>query len=202
MRSIATHQINECNSAIRIEAEDTLGPGGAPHRYEVSFGRQPRPENQRTVVTLDFQNGAIAEVGTNGITHEALLAVLIDRLEHFQAGPYACEENETALLSLYNARGALNARTGRRVAAGMEGTMQTDEAPPLRGERKNAILIDEFAAFPSAPQTDAPIPRSFPPLAGPGPHAQAVELTPEQVDALHGAPKEDFDLRDQNSVGL
>lgn len=33
---------------------------------------------------------SIAEVGTNGITHEALLAVLIDRLQSFQRGEYSC----------------------------------------------------------------------------------------------------------------
>ena len=37
---------------------------------------------------IRFQNGPIAEAGVNGLTHEALLAVLEDRLVGFQSGPY------------------------------------------------------------------------------------------------------------------
>jgi hypothetical protein len=33
-----------------------------------------------------FQNGPIAEVGVNGVTHEVLLAIVADRLRSFQKG--------------------------------------------------------------------------------------------------------------------
>lgn len=124
MREIKTHQVNECNSAITIHAEEKLGPGGAPHRYLVAWPDRRPIESEATHETLgiDFQNGPIKEVGTNGITHEALLAVLADRLEHFQKGPFANEHNAAALHHIYAAQSALKARTVERVERGVEGT--------------------------------------------------------------------------------
>lgn len=75
-------------------------------------------------LVLLFQNGPIAESGVNGITHEVLLAVLIDRLEGFQAGPYASADNAEALDSLRNAQAALQRRTLERMNRGVEGTHQ------------------------------------------------------------------------------
>jgi hypothetical protein len=67
--------------------------------------------------TLVFQNGPVKEngEGVNGLTHEVLLAILIDRLRGFQAGPYACPENALALSYIEGALAALNAR--RRFAS-------------------------------------------------------------------------------------
>lgn len=129
MREIKTHQVNECNSAITIRAENTPGPGGAPSRYFLSWPLKdavPDPESAQPAtkeILIDFQNGPIKEVGTNGLTHEVLLAVLIDRLDHFQRGPYACEENRLALLHLETAQAMLHARTKTRLARGVEGTL-------------------------------------------------------------------------------
>ena len=78
--------------------------------------------DDETSVVLRFQNGPIAEVGTNGITHEALLAILIDRLEGFQKGPYAHGYNADALTSLRSAQASLKQRTIDRLARGVEGT--------------------------------------------------------------------------------
>jgi hypothetical protein len=74
------------------------------------------------VFDFSFQHGPIKEVGTNGITHEALIEVLIDRLEGFQSGGYACLENQQALDALQVAKSALRTRTKARVARGVEGT--------------------------------------------------------------------------------
>lgn len=73
---------------------------------------------------IAFQNGPVKEngEGVNGVTHEALLAVLIDRLEGFQAGPYACPENARAILLLQDAMATLHTRTMKREARGVEGT--------------------------------------------------------------------------------
>ena len=60
----------------------------------------------------------------NGITHEALLAILIDRLECFQHGPFANEYNAEALDCLHTALAALQTRTAIRTARGVEGTHQ------------------------------------------------------------------------------
>lgn len=62
-----------------------------------------------------------------GVTHEALLAILIDRMQAFQKGPYSCRENALALTKLEEAAHWLNARTARRVAQGVEGTHEKDK---------------------------------------------------------------------------
>lgn len=74
-------------------------------------------------VELIFQDGPVKEVGGyNGITVESLLCVIKDRLESFQTTPYACSENAEALEGIVKALEALNKRTARRVAEGVEGT--------------------------------------------------------------------------------
>lgn len=122
MREITSHQINECNSAIAIHA-DARDPdnGNAPHYYTIAIkGMTDRRHSQP--IELPFQHGPIKEVGTNGITHEVLLAILIDRLEGFQSGLFACPENADALSLLMTARDRLFDRTKARVARGVEGT--------------------------------------------------------------------------------
>lgn len=65
-----------------------------------------------------------ATIGVNGITHEALIGILLDRLEAFQAGPYANPYNEAAVMHLRSALEALHSRTRARMQRGVEGTMQ------------------------------------------------------------------------------
>lgn len=79
-------------------------------------------ECARWKATFSFQNGPIKEVGINGVTHEALLAIVIDRLSAFQAGPYACLENHVALAHCEDALRCLHVRTRARIARGVEGT--------------------------------------------------------------------------------
>lgn len=128
-REIRRHLVNPCNEQIGISVRDAPGPGGASHRYELwGFDITKNPSQQDWMepteqLTLLFQNGPIAEVGTNGITHEALLAVVIDRLEGFQGGQFACVENERALAHLQAALQCLRMRTHRREQAGTEGTL-------------------------------------------------------------------------------
>ena len=71
---------------------------------------------------LSFQNGPIKEAGVNGISQEALIAVLLDRLEGFQSGQYACRDNQLALDHLQYARLVLHKRAMDRAARGVEGT--------------------------------------------------------------------------------
>lgn len=76
------------------------------------------------VQRITFQNGPIKEAGINGNTQEALLAILIDRLEGFQSGQYACHDNQMALDHLQGARLWLHKRTVDRAARGVEGTLK------------------------------------------------------------------------------
>jgi hypothetical protein len=120
MKVVTTHQINPANKAILINTGVEPHPvSNAYTDYHLLFGA---PEAKEALI-LRFQNGPVDHDGNgvNGITHEALLAVLIDRLTDFQTGPYACEENKLALDSLVAARSALHSRTLLRQARGVEG---------------------------------------------------------------------------------
>lgn len=70
---------------------------------------------------LDFQEGSIPEVGLNGLTNEALLAVVIDRLRDAQAGPFPCRQNALALTKAEEALMWLHNRTTERIARDVEG---------------------------------------------------------------------------------
>lgn len=118
MREIHTHKVNDCNSNLQIVVLDEPGHGGACHKYGINM----MPGDSCSGPIISFQNGPIKEVGTNGVTHEALLAILIDRLQHFQKGEYSCRENAIALTHLEEAVMWLQKRTRDRLARGVEGT--------------------------------------------------------------------------------
>lgn len=71
---------------------------------------------------IRFQCGPVLEVGENGTTIEAIIQVLVDRLEGFQQGPFACTENAEAIYHLKGALTMLTLRTERRKEQGVEGT--------------------------------------------------------------------------------
>ncbi len=111
---------------------DEPAAGGACCRYDITgFDTDKNPSSYLTTgyqssfsrLILLFQNGPVAEQGDiNGISHEVLLAVLIDRLTGFQSGPFSCRENAIALSNLISAQSALALRSGARKARGVEGT--------------------------------------------------------------------------------
>lgn len=121
MRTITDHVINPANDKLTIEVIDEPGAGGANHLYEVSGYRG---QSGHEGVLIEFQNGPIAEVGVNGLTQEVLLAIVVDRLRSFQAGPFACRENALALTKIEEAQHWLQQRTLARMRRGVEGTHQ------------------------------------------------------------------------------
>lgn len=130
MRELTSHQINDCDKTLRIEATDEPAPDGANHLYHIrGFNSKSNPSDPFVErygqpsehTTILFHNGVVSE-GVNGITNEALLAIVLDRLEGFQRGPYACRENALAITKLEEAMHWLHHRTGTRIARGVEGT--------------------------------------------------------------------------------
>lgn len=117
MRILTQHKVNGVNEGLSIIVLDEPGQGGACHGYEIISDTDPDP-----YCGIIFQKGPIKEFGVNGVTHEALLAILIDRLEGFQSGPYACEDNSEALFHIRAALSCLQRRTHARLARGVEGT--------------------------------------------------------------------------------
>lgn len=113
-RQLDEHKVNPANDTLAIMVMDDPGAGGANHHYYV--------QGERVETTIIFQNGAIAESGVNGITHEVLLAIVADRLRSFQKGPYSCKANACALTHLEEAMHWLQQRTLERMRRGVEGT--------------------------------------------------------------------------------
>lgn len=129
MRELTGHKVNPANDTLAVKVLDEPGAGGACHLYEISGFTAHTNASKRDDMPWDrvfvlFQNGPIAEHGVNGVTQEALLAILIDRMESFQAGPYANDYNAAALNHLKSAQGALLDRTRERMSRGVEGTHQ------------------------------------------------------------------------------
>jgi len=131
MRELHGHKVNPANDTLSIKVLDTPGAGNACHLYQIDgfdtesnasdpFVRRHGQSAQHATVL--FQNGPINEVGVNGVTHEALIAIVIDRMESFQAGQFACPENEIALGALRLAQRSLLLRTELRMKRGVEGT--------------------------------------------------------------------------------
>lgn len=133
---ITDHRVNPANDKLVIEVIDEKGSGGAHHRYDITgFDSAPTLTQKgnpsrfnggfeasfsRTIIL--FQNGPINEVGVNGITHEALLAIVAHRMKSFQDGPFACKENEMALQKVEEALMWMHKRTLKRMNRGVEGT--------------------------------------------------------------------------------
>lgn len=98
MRTITDHIVegDSASHQLTITVTDSPGQGGANQAYEI----------------------------TGFVTQEALLAIVIDRLRAFQAGPFKCVENELALQKVEDALWQLQERTKARIARGVEGSHQ------------------------------------------------------------------------------
>jgi hypothetical protein len=133
VRELTSHKVNGLNEALKIQVFDEPGQGGACHRYHITTVETPPPPEtdvqkcmsmSRAVHEIRFQNGPLQETGVNGISNEALLAIVEDRLLGFQSGQYACRENAIALTKIQEAMMWLQKRTRDRIARGVEGTNQ------------------------------------------------------------------------------
>src|SRR5687768_10059377 len=107
LRVITAHRFSEADKQIALAAVD-----GEHTEYTIDLG------DGASGTTLAFRT-----VDTHGITNETLLAVVIDRIEGFQAGPLASGFNENALHHLRAALNSLHQRSLDRISRGVEGTL-------------------------------------------------------------------------------
>jgi hypothetical protein len=114
MKNITDHVSNDTNRAITITADEP-DQSGASHAYHIGIAQQGDTPGQ--LYSLTFH-----KLGETGLTNEALLAILIDRVRGFQSGRFTCRENAIALTKLEEALMWLKHRTASRVARGIEGT--------------------------------------------------------------------------------
>lgn len=115
MRTITQHHDGHGLNESIVITTDTPNSSGAAHKYDLSI-------NGDAVGLIQFQEGPRNVAGSiAGVTEAALLAVLIDRLEGFQAGPYACYENAMQLSNLYACLSLTKARADERAKRGVLG---------------------------------------------------------------------------------
>jgi len=117
MDEVTSHKLNDLNKGLDITGHNREEPGGACTQYKVDV-------NGKRIAILEFQRGPIPQAGINGLSNEALIAVVIDRLQGFNKGPYACRENSLAITKLEEAMHWLHHRTLDRMARGVEGSYQ------------------------------------------------------------------------------
>jgi hypothetical protein len=135
MRKLTDHIVSG-DQAVQLDIAvlDEPGEGGANHAYVIRgfdgqhnlgfSGASLDYLSHVTSLRIVFQNGPIKEAGVNGITQEALLAIVIDRLRSFQGGPFSCRENAIALTHCEEALMWLQRRTVARIKRGVEGTSE------------------------------------------------------------------------------
>lgn len=121
MRELTSHKVNGLNDQIEIVVLDEPGQGNACHKYGINMLTGTAGSSGPVI---NFQNGPIQEVGINGVSNEALLAIVEDRLLGFQSGEFSCRENAVALTKLQESMMWLQKRTRDRMTRGVEGTNQ------------------------------------------------------------------------------
>ena len=115
MRKITTHVENDRQP--KLLAGENVAPGNAPQKYVIMYDEASGTPNVVNLIELDIN---FISLESDGVTNEVLLAIVIDRLEGFQAGPFACEENQNALDAARLSLETLHSRTRERLNRGVE----------------------------------------------------------------------------------
>mgnify|MGYP006883653150 CR=1 FL=1 len=119
--TVAWNQDGGLNEKLIICAADQAGPGNAFHLYNI-FLDQSEAEPLELVCVIPFQKGALLEAGLNGVSNEALLAIVQHRLNCFQTSQFASNTNAEAINFIQKAINSLGRRTKERLDRGVEGT--------------------------------------------------------------------------------
>lgn len=95
-----------------VETKDGKQDLDHGHFYDVLSGGLITP--------IQFQHGPVQENGVNGLTNEALLAIVIHRTKILN-NKFPCDENKRAITYMENALALFEQRTKARQARGVEG---------------------------------------------------------------------------------
>lgn len=107
------HQDHNGVTTTHLEGPEFGAPG---HFYNVNIGSEEFP----VCFPIDFQHGPVKANGVNGLTNEALLAILIHRTGILDEA-FPCEENKAALVHMRTALALFESRTKNRIDRGVEG---------------------------------------------------------------------------------
>jgi hypothetical protein len=106
-------RIHTDHNGVAVNAISSIGDKDVEgHVYQVLAGSNSQ--------SIEFQQGPVKENGVNGLTNEALLAILIHRMQLLDR-KFPCDENKRAIQHMEEALVNLEVRTARRMARGVEG---------------------------------------------------------------------------------
>lgn len=128
-RPLYDHKNNKFNrDCIAVTTADVRQSDNANHAYKIAVypafdenGCREPDVAPITEVTLQFQNGGLKDVGPNGITDQALLAIVLDRLRGFNDGPFRSRENSVMITKIEEALMWGEKRGNDRSRRGVEG---------------------------------------------------------------------------------
>lgn len=114
-RTITGHHdgygLNEALSLVADERDPDAGNASHAYKGALDVGGGYK----RSVLNIHFQHGPRDVDGsTAGVADVAVLQVLIDRQEGFQAGEFACRENQQVLDALLTAKAHMVMRANTR----------------------------------------------------------------------------------------
>lgn len=108
------------NRSIEVTAGPPETPGNAPRNYTVTVNPHRTEDTGMWKLEIPFHYcpdpnlKPLDPPHALGLTNEVLLAIVADRLEGFQNGPFACEYNARALDNVRSALAHLQARAQER----------------------------------------------------------------------------------------
>lgn len=124
-RPLFDHKNNKFNrQCVEVFTTDAVQQDGANHAYRIEvYDRYDgkKDEGMRAKCELPFQNGGLKEVGANGITDQALLAIILDRMRGFNDGPFRCRENSIIITKIEEALMWMEKRANDRSRRNVEG---------------------------------------------------------------------------------
>lgn len=108
-------RIHTDHNGVAVNAISKLADGTDVdgHVYQILAGVK--------TVQIDFQNGPVKEAGVNGLTNEALLAILIHRTGVLNKR-FPCRENSIAITNMEQALMWFEKRTRDRMERAVEGS--------------------------------------------------------------------------------
>lgn len=129
-RELYDHKVNRFNREhVIVRTADERASDNAHHKYEILVVNEAQSSNETSQIVEDcrliFQNGGLKEVGANGITDQALIAVVLDRIRSFNDGQFRCRENSIVITKLEEALLWLEKRGNDRARRGVEGERKT-----------------------------------------------------------------------------
>lgn len=116
-----TMRVQKTDNLNEIYYEDVEGPGGGRHFYTIT--RATPDGGYEILCDVQFQNGPRSEESSiAGVVEGDLLEIVRHRLQCFQKGPFATEDNANALRHIEEALMWMNKRQADRKERGVLGT--------------------------------------------------------------------------------